>query len=235
MRTILISGASRGIGKAIAIQALKEGNKVSLGIRDPEVLKDSILDPNISGSDRVLINTYDIFNKKSLNKWIEKTLEKFGSFDSVINSSGIFSPTRFLYDDFEENSIKELLEVNLMGPWKLIRESWDEIKKNGQGRVIVLVSMSGKRSKGSLAGYTASKFALMGLCETIRNEGWESGIRVSAICPGWVNTDMAKQVTSIKKKEMSQPEDIALITTNLLKLPNSSVPFEIKVNCNLEK
>ena len=94
--------------------------------------------------------------------------------------------------------------------------------------------MSGKRSKGNLAGYTISKFGLMGLCQTIRNEGWNEGLRVTAFCPGWVNTDMAKEVNLIPKEEMTQPEDIALISSTLLKLPNSSIPFEIPINCNLE-
>ena len=105
---------------------------------------------------------------------------------------------------------------------------------NKSGRIIVLVSMSGKRAKGNLASYSMSKFALMSLCQTRRNEGWDKGIRVTAICPGWVNTDMAKDVNKLPKNEMSQPNDIAEICCNLLKLPNSSVPFEISLNCNLE-
>ena len=80
--------------------------------------------------------------------------------------------------------------------------------------------MSGKRSKGRLAGYTASKFALMGLCQTMRNEGWEQGIRVTAVCPSWVNTDMAAGVSSLPKPAMTQPQDLAALTSQLLTLPN---------------
>ena len=122
-----------------------------------------------------------------------------------------------------------------MGPWLLTRAAWGDLVKSKKGRIIVLISMSGKRSKSNLAGYTASKFALMGLCQTIRNEGWDYGIRISCICPGWVNTDMAENVKGINKKEMTQPEDLALIVSNLLKLPNSCIPFEVALNCNLEK
>ena len=94
--------------------------------------------------------------------------------------------------------------------------------------------MSGKRSKGRLAGYTVSKFALMGLCQPMRNEGWEQGIRVTAICPGWVNTDMAARVKSLPKEAMTQPDDIASLSSNLLQLPNSCVPFELSMNCTHE-
>ena len=122
-----------------------------------------------------------------------------------------------------------------MGPWILTKACWDNLSMNGAGRVIFLSSMSGKRSKGKLAGYTASKFALMGLCQTIRNEGWDRGLRVSTINPGWVNTQMASEVVSIKKEEMTQPEDIGSIVSKILELPNSCIPFEININCNLER
>ena len=233
-RTILISGASRGIGKAIAIKALQDGHKISIGIREPETIRGTLLDPKISGESRVLVNRYDINDKDSLEKWIRNTCRSFGTFDSIINSSGIFLPTGFIYKDDEEQSINELIKINLLGPWQLLREGWNELEKKSQARIIVIVSMSGKRSKGNLAGYTASKFALMGLCQTIRNEGWEKGIRITAICPSWVNTDMAKNIQTIPKEDMTQPEDIASITTNILNLPNSCVPFEVCMNCMLE-
>ena len=94
--------------------------------------------------------------------------------------------------------------------------------------------MSGKRSKGNLAGYCVSKFGLMGLCQTMKNEGWDHGIRVTAICPSWVNTEMASGITSFEKEEMTQPSDIAQIVCELLKLPNSCIPFEVAINCQKE-
>jgi NAD(P)-dependent dehydrogenase (short-subunit alcohol dehydrogenase family) len=104
--------------------------------------------------------------------------------------------------------------------------------------------MSGKRSKGRLAAYSASKFALLGLCQTMRNEGWAAGIRVTAICPGWVNTDMAAAVRrgssdrwptqSMEAEVMTQPEDIASMSAELLRLPNRAVPFELAVSSSLE-
>jgi len=124
--------------------------------------------------------------------------------------------------------------VNVLGPWRLVRAAWPQLAAHGEGRVVVLVSMSGKRSKGRLAGYTASKFALMGLCQTMRNEGWEQGIRVTAVCPSWVNTDMAAAVSALPKAAMTQPDDLAALTSQVLALPNSCVPFELAVNCTLE-
>ena len=104
-----------------------------------------------------------------------------------------------------------------------------------RGRIQVLVSMSGKRCKGSLAGYTASKFALMGLCQTMRNEGWDQNIRVTAVCPGWVNTQMAAGVKTMPPEQMTQPEDLASLCAHLLTLPSAAVPFECAVNASLER
>ena len=133
------------------------------------------------------------------------------------------------------HDIEKVWKVNVMGPWILTKNVWKYLEKSKSGRIIILVSMSGKRSKGNLASYSISKFALMSLCQTMRNEGWEKGIRVTAICPGWVNTEMARDINHFPKEEMTQPIDIANICSNLLKLPNSSIPFEIALNCQLEK
>ena len=139
-----------------------------------------------------------------------------------------------MFDDAAEPELEELWRINLMGPWRLTRAAWRLLKQSGRGRIQVLVSMSGKRVKGRMTGYPVSKFGLMALCQAMRNEGWASGIRVTAICPSWVNTEMARSISSVDPEEMSQPEEIARLSSTLLSLPNQSVPFEIKLNCGLE-
>ena len=152
----------------------------------------------------------------------------------MIHCAGIFKNTKLNFNPGEEKDIEELWKINVLGPWILTKSAWKYLSKSSNGRIIVLVSMSGKRSKSNLAGYTASKFALMGLCQTIRNEGWDKGIRVSAICPSWVNTDMSKNIKDKSCNEMTQPSDIALLVSRILELPNSCIPFEVPINCNLE-
>ncbi len=235
MRTILISGASRGIGKAIALKAIENGHRVSLGLRNTNDLEGTLLDPQKSKRKNIFIYKYDANSTSSAKDWVNATKEIYGGFDTLINCAGIFRDTEFIFKDNQFKDIDDLLKINLLGPWILTKEAWPQLCKGGKGRVQFLVSMSGKRSKGKLAGYSVSKFALMGLCQTIRNEGWEQGIRVTAISPSWVNTNMAKNVKTINKSEMTQPVDIASISCSLLELPNSSIPFEININCNLEK
>ena len=234
MRRILISGASRGIGKAIALKLLKEGHYLSLGVRERKDLIDTPLDPKLNNSENFLVHTYDANDQKSSKKWVEKTVETFKNIDTLIHCAGIFKRTNLLFDDNEMRDIEDLWKVNVMGPWILTKHAWKYLSLSNSSRIIVLVSMSGKRSKSNLASYSMSKFALMSLCQTMRNEGWEKGIRVTAICPGWVNTDMAKEINHFPKEDMIQTNDIANICSNLLDLPNSSVPFEIALNCQLE-
>jgi NAD(P)-dependent dehydrogenase (short-subunit alcohol dehydrogenase family) len=238
-RTILISGASRGIGRAIAERLLAKGHRLSLGVRNPAALRGTALDPEGAGVDeegqqRLLLHPYNAEDPAAADTWVDATVRQFGALDSVVHSAGVFSRVPLLFEPGQDQAIQQLWDVNVMGPWWLTRAAWPHLAAHGSGRVVVLVSMSGKRSKGRLAGYTASKFALMGLCQTMRNEGWEQGIRVSAICPSWVNTDMAAAVNAMPKEAMSQPGDIASLTSQLLELPNSCVPFELAVSCNLE-
>ena len=244
MRTLLISGASRGICRAVAERALADGHRLSLGLRDLEMLKQTPLDPALAGSDRVLLYPYAAEDPAAATALVEGSINHFGGFDSVIHSAGIFSRVPLLFEPGEEQEIAHTLNVNLMGPWWLTRAAWPQLASHGEGRIQVLVSMSGKRSKGRLAAYSASKFALLGLCQTMRNEGWAAGIRVTAICPGWVNTDMAAAVRSgpsdrwptqpMDAEAMTQPEDIASMSAELLRLPNRAVPFELAVSSSLE-
>ena len=235
MRTLLISGASRGIGRSIAERLLADGHRLSLGLRNQQALAGTALDPAVVGADRVLLHPYDAEDPAAADAWVQASTDHFGGFDSVIHSAGIFSRAGVLFEAGQEEEINRTMAVNLMGPWWLTRAAWPQLAAHGEGRLQVLVSMSGKRSKGRLAAYTASKFALLGLCQTMRNEGWEAGIRVTAICPGWVNTDMAAAVQAIPAEAMTQPQDLAALSAELLRLPNSAVPFELAINCTLER
>jgi len=234
MRTILISGASRGIGLNIAHRELKAGNRISIGIRDLDSIKGTVIDPNNWPNEKILLNKYEALDKLSAKEWIENTINKFGGFDTLINCAGVLSKIPFLYEEGEEEEILNILNINFLAIWNLCRLSWKNLCQSKNGRIIVLVSMSGKRSKGDLAAYSSSKFALMSLCQTMKNKGWEENIRVTAICPSWVNTKMAANVSALEKSEMTQPDDIAEICSTILELPMQSVPFEISLNCNYE-
>ena len=226
-KVILISGASRGIGNAIAERLLPANYCLSLGLRTPKDLAGTLL----ATSDQVIHFPYEATDKAAGRNWVEKTVEQWGRIDCLINCAGILRPIRFEEED--ETIFDELFEVNVKAPWRLSRAAFPYLKQSGAGRIINLVSMSGKRVKGTLAGYSMSKFALMALSQTMRNVGWEDGIRVTALCPSWVNTEMASKAL-IAPAEMTQPEDVAELVLTLLQLPNTASVSELAVNCSLE-
>ena len=228
-KTILVSGSSRGIGRSIAERLLSDGYQLSLGVRNPEALKGTCFD-----CDQVLCHPYDAKDPDSASAWVNATVKAWGRVDGLIHCAGILRTTPLLFRDGEEDDLDDLWNVNVMGPWWLTKAAWSELCRSGEGRIQVLVSMSGKRVKGQMAGYPVSKFALMGLCQSMRNTGWDQGIRVTALCPSWVNTDMAHEVSRVSAVEMTQPSDLAALSSQLLALPNAAIPFEVALNCALE-
>jgi len=112
--------------------------------------------------------------------------------------------------------------------------AWPSLRKSGNGRVIILGSLSGKRvaSKGS-ALYSVSKFAAVGLAHALRYEGWDDGIRATAICPGLVATDMGETAAAgmLPADKMTQPEELAKITMDVIALSNTTSVAELHINC----
>ena len=227
MKVILISGASRGIGRKIAEHLREEDYLLSLGVRNPQNLTNTVF----SNNEKVLIYPYEAKDKQSPLDWVKATITKFGRDDGLINCAGILKRVQF--EDDNEEALDSLWEINVKAPWRLTREAFPYLRKSGQGRIVNLVSMSGKRVKGILAGYSASKFAFLALSQSMRNAGWDDGIRVTAICPSFVNTDMAKGV-NLAPEEITQPEDIAKIVSMVLNLPNTAHIKEILINFALE-
>lgn len=230
-RTVLISGAGRGIGRSIAERLLADGHRLSLGVRSTARLQNTPL----AAHERVLVAGYEATDPASAEQWVEATRRRFGGIDAVIHCAGVFQRVEVVFAAGQEAQIERLWRVNVMGPWWLSRTAWPALRASRHGRVIALVSMSGKRVLGRVtAAYASSKFALMGLCHAMRNEGWDDGIRVTAICPSYVNTDMAAAVDGMAPEAMTQPEDLAAHVSLLLRLPASAVPFELAVSCQRE-
>ncbi|TGG82725.1 MAG: SDR family NAD(P)-dependent oxidoreductase [Aphanocapsa feldmannii 277cV] len=228
-RTVMISGANRGIGRAIAERCLLDGHRLSLGCREPHGLDAS----PFGQQEAVACFPYEARDPQTASTWVRASVERFGAVDALVNAAGALASVPFLFEPGADAAIRELFDINVMGPWWLSRAAWPHLAASGHGRVVNLVSMSGKRVKGSMAAYPVSKFALLGLGQAMRNSGWDAGIRVTSLCPGWVNTDMAAG-KGVPAAAMAQPQDLAELVATLLRLPNAAVPHEIACNCILE-
>lgn len=221
-RVIMVSGASRGIGRAVVERLLDSGFRVAAGVREARGLKPG---------DRLLVQRYDAESVDSARAFVAATLEKFGALHGLVNAAGI-NP-KFLVTDEDETALDQLWAVNVKGPLRLARAALPHLRACGTGRIVNVASLSGKRVANAGAGYAMSKFAVVALTHAIRREGWEDGVRATALCPGFVETDMT-MAAPFPREQMSKPGDLAVLTEMLLLLPNTAVVAELLVNCRLE-
>ena len=228
-RVIMISGANRGIGLAIARCIHSKGYTLSLGVRDPAKLDGVFADAHAT---TLSIHHYDAEVPETGTRWIQDTVSQNGRLDGLVNNAGMYKTVTLEGEEGrdDEPDLDALWSVNVKGPLYLTRAAFPHLKASKQGRVINIASLSGKRVVGNSLGYGLTKFAVMGLTHQIRHDGWEHGIRASAVCPSFVSSDMATGITDMDTAEMTQPEDIAELVATLIALPNTAAVPEITVN-----
>jgi NADP-dependent 3-hydroxy acid dehydrogenase YdfG len=226
-RVVMVSGANRGIGHAVARCLQAKGYSLSLAARDPGKLAAEFPDAG-----RVMTTALDVRDRASCTAWVEHTAQRFGRIDGLVNNAGI--ALRVTLEEDDEAAYDQMWEVNVKGPLRLIRLALPHLKRAGTGRIVNVSSLSGKRVKNDQAGYAMSKFAVIALTHAVRRVGWEHGVRATAICPSFVATDMTADVTAVARAEMIQPADLAELVATALALPNNAVVAELLVNCRLE-
>lgn len=220
----LITGASRGIGAAIACEMAAAGWNLSLGLRNPDSAP-------LHGPG-VFTHAFDALNPASEADWVAATLGKFGRIDGLVLNAGIMVPGTVLAassDDFDR-----IMAVNVKSPMRLAQLCWPALEAS-QGRVIILSSLSGKRVKSSGSGlYAMSKFAVTGLAAGLRQCGKDSGVRTTAICPSFVASDMSEAISDVPQEEMTRPQDIATLVRTVLTLPSTASISEIPISYAVE-
>jgi len=224
----MISGANRGIGKAIALKLYENGFLLSLGIRNPDLVDADILSLDKT---KVLLSSYNTDNPNAESEWIQKTILKFNKIDGLINNAGIYNLLDI--EDDNEEMLDDMLNVNTKAPMRLTRLALPYLRKSGQGRIINMVSDAAKKVEDSKVGYSISKFGFLAASYAMLHAAKKDGVRVTALCPGFVNTDMAKKYF-LSTENLIQPETIADIVLMLLNLPNTVVIPELSLD-NVEE
>lgn len=226
----MISGANRGIGAAVAIRLAADGWKVSLGVRGGR-MPDWAAD---LPTDSVLACAYDATTGQDEAQWVAQTRARFGPVGCIVANAGIMVAKSVI--DAEDAEVAAMMEVNAFAPRRLVRAAWDDLRAAGRGRVIIVASLSGKRVKSALSGsYSMSKFAAVALAHGIRHAGFDDGIRATAVCPGFVATDMGLSLSGRPAEAMTSPEDLARVVSMLVDLPNEASVAEFSVNCQAEE
>ncbi|MEC0228130.1 3-ketoacyl-ACP reductase [Paenibacillus alba] len=215
----LITGAGKGIGKAAAIALAKEGVHLALLARSQSDLE--ILQQHLTSTYgvKVFIATADISNKEAVDRAIEGLLAELGSVDILLNNAGTAQFGTLV--DMEPEAWERIIQTNLMGTYYVTRAVLPSMLQQSSGSIINIASTAGERGFATGSAYCASKFAVIGLTEALMQEVRKSNIRVTALTPSTVNTELAVNTGLPVGDEdrMMQPEDVAELILASLKLP----------------
>lgn len=187
----LVTGASRGIGRAIAVGLAKRGFDVA--INDIERQKDALQDvvKEIEASGRRVSTVYaDVSNKTDVETMVQKTVDNFGRIDAIVNNAGILIASDV--EHLKEEHWDSVLDVNAKGTFLVVQAVLPFMKKQNYGRIVNIASIGGKHGAPEQAHYSASKAAVMGFTRVLAQEVGTFGITANCICPGIILTDMGR-------------------------------------------
>lgn len=202
-KTAIITGASRGIGKAVAYALAGEGCNLVLTATNENKLKETVNKSKKKGTDAIHI-TGDIRENKTIKKIIDESMKKFGRIDIVVNNAGVLIEKNI--EDTTEQEYDWVMDVNVKGIFLMCSAVIPIMKKQGSGTIVNISSGAGQTGYASLSIYCASKFAVIGLTESIAREHRE--IKAYAVCPGSVDTDMLRNTWPGYKASL-KAEDVA--------------------------
>ena len=216
-KNALITGAGKGIGKAVAIALAKEGVNIVLIARTQADIDEVAQEINTYDV-KTLALTADVADINSVNLAIEKAIASFQTIDILINNAGIAAFGKFL--ELEPSEWERIIQVNLMGVYYVTRAILPNMIERQTGDIINISSTAGLNGNALTSAYSASKFALLGLTDSLMQEMRKHNIRVTALTPSPVATDMAKELnlTDGNPEKVMQAEDIAELLIAQLKL-----------------
>ena len=187
----VITGAAQGIGRRTAeVLAARGFDLVLNDLRSPEETLQAV---RSLGADALEV-LGDVSSETVVLGMVAKTLERFGRVDALVNNAGISFITPA--EDTTLEGFRRVLEVNLVGPFLLCREFGKVMLEAGRGSIVNIASIAGLYSVSDRAAYNTSKHGLIGLTRTLATEWGGRGVRVNAVCPGWVKTEMDEKDTA---------------------------------------
>ena len=216
-KNAIITGAGRGIGRAIAIALANEGVNVGLIARSEEHLQVVVKETEAQGV-KAVFATADISSNEEVTKAIHSLTNELGTIDILINNAGIAKFGKFM--DLEVEEWEKIIQVNLMGVYYVTRAVLPGMIERQSGDIINISSSAGQKGAPITSAYSASKFGVMGITESLAMEVRKHNIRVSALTPSTVATDLAidNDLTDGNPDKVMQPEDIAEFIVSQLKL-----------------
>ena len=222
-KSAVVTGGSRGIGRAIAKALVGAGANVAITARIESDIENAISELNTIGPGTVTGYVCDVRHYEQ----VKQLFAAFGGVDILINNAGIgiFSPV----ESMSPEDFRAVLETNVFGVFYCCHEAIPQMRQRGGGYIINISSLAGANPHPQMAAYNASKFGLNGFSEALMQEVRHDGIKVSYIMPGSVNTEFGGDEPSDEKSWQLQPADIAQVVLDLLEYPGRSLPSRIEI------
>ncbi len=222
-KKIVITGATKGIGKAIAEKFAKEGWDLALCARNENDLL-SLQSEIQNTQSKILIQKCDVSKKEEVKAFAEKIGKEFGAVDILINNAGVFFPGQIINE--EEGILEKLIETNLYSAYNMSRMLLPKMIEKKAGHIFNLCSVASLGAYSNGGSYSISKFALLGLSKALREELKEHSIKVTSLIPGATYTDSWSQ-SGLPESRFMKSEDIAKLVWDIYHLSESTVVEEI--------
>jgi 3-oxoacyl-[acyl-carrier protein] reductase len=226
-KVAIVTGSTKGIGRAIAEALVREGMNVCISARNSDEVEQAVSELGDAGEGGVTGAVCDVRDYDEVKALVEHTVAEFGGVDVLVNNAGIG-----IFGRVEETSpedFRTVLETNLFGVFYCCHETIPQMKKRGGGYIINISSLAGTNAHPQMTAYNASKFGLNGFSEAMMQEVRHDGIKVSYIMPGSVNTYFGDEEPDESKAWQLQPADIARVVLDLLHTDERSLPSRIEI------
>jgi 3-oxoacyl-[acyl-carrier protein] reductase len=209
----IVTGASRGIGKATALALASEGAKVVVNYANSSTAADDVVKTIIDAGGEAIAQQGDVSVSDQVDNLIKETLDKFGRIDILVNNAGITKDTLLMRMKLED--WQAVINLNLTGVFLCTKAVTKTMVKQRSGRIINITSVAGQMGNPGQANYSAAKAGVIGFTKTVAKELASRGITVNAVAPGFIATDMTDGLKSdeilkfIPLNRYGQPEEIA--------------------------
>ncbi len=219
----IITGGSRGLGKATAIAFAKEGIDVAITGRNENALKATVSELETYGV-KAIYSVFDVGNYEEVKPNIKSILDAFGGVDILVNNAGICTVGTF--NDMPVEEWTAMIQTNVLGMYYVTKEVLPYLLAKNQGDIINVSSTAGLNGNANISAYSASKFAVIGMSESLMKEVRKNNIRVNTLTPSTIESDMTIELGVATKGSQSnvlQPADFAELILAGLKLPRRAM------------